>query len=783
MSRTTSTKSKTAPDYRAARAAKASLSADKKKAATDSNKNISNGVREDNGVRKGKDKAKSKDNGVRAMKSSAAPDAPEKTKPAKATKPAAKPAADAAADDAAPSQDKNMLANLIALPQTYAVLVRDSIVNFPSAVRAWIFSQADTKLKGEDTPILQIVLRVYRNYTLPYWKPLAFATGTNIMVASVTGLTPWLIQQAVDQVFQQHNPRMLIILPAVMLAAALMKAGATFAAGYSMAIVDRRMMFDVQRDVFKSFVRADLATVEKQHAGSHMMIFTHAARGLQKAIGTSVVTVMRQAVSVLALIIVMFTIHFQFAVIYMALVLPATIGAIKRASSSVQDAAKSELVKAGNMMAGVSDMLSGLRIIKAYQLERDQTKRNELRIDQALERALSLAKTQSLSTPMSEMLAGFAVAAIIFYGGILSVNGQVTTGQFVGFVTALLLTYQPLKAVMRLNITLGMGFMAARRVFAIIDAPSEAEEKSAARKALKIKDGSIEFDHVSYTYPGQQEPALQDIHFTVPGGKNVALVGPSGAGKSTLANLIPRFFEPTDGAVRIDGQDISKVSLTSLRKVIGLVTQEPFLFDTDIYNNLLAGKPSATKKEVEAAAQNAAAADFIEALGDKYQSDVGQNGKNLSGGERQRLAIARAMLKNAPILLLDEATSALDNASEEKIQDGLKRLLKGRTALIIAHRLSTILDADLVLVMNQGQMVQMGTHEELLAQEGMYRKLFHKQFLTSIPAELTVEQDIRDVRRSKKIAEVQARKKAAAEKAAADNAQSQPPAKAPIAAE
>ena len=633
--------------------------------------------------------------------------------------------------------------------------VPQKIADLPSAVRAWVLSQGNSSLKGDDTPVVQIVLRVYRNYTLPYWKPLGFSTLTNIMVASVTGLTPWLIQQAVDQVFQQHDPRMLLILPAVMITVALLKAAATFAAGYSLAIVERRMMFDVQRDVFKAMVRADLATVEQKHAGAHMMIFTHAARGLQNAIGTSVVTVMRQAFSVLALIIVMFAIHFQFAVIYMALVLPATMGAIRRASNSVQNAAKSELNKAGNMMAGISDMLSGLRIIKAYQLERDQTKRNEMRIDQALERTLRIAKTQSMMTPMSEMLAGFAVSAIIFYGGILSINGQVTTGQFVGFVTALLLTYQPLKAVMRLNITLGMGFIAARRVFAIIDAPSESEEKS-SKKALKIARGEIEFDNVSYCYPGQKEPALSEINFKIPGGKNVALVGPSGAGKSTLANLIPRFFEPSEGAVRIDGQDISKVSLNSLRKVIALVTQEPFLFDTDIHNNLLAGKPSATKKEVEAAAQNAAAAEFIEAMGQKYQSDVGQNGKNLSGGERQRLAIARAMLKNAPILLLDEATSALDNASEQKIQDALKRLLHGRTALIIAHRLSTILDADLVIVMHQGRMVQMGTHEELLAQEGMYRRLFHKQFLTSIPAELTVERDIRDIRRSKKIAQTQA---------------------------
>ena len=328
-----------------------------------------------------------------------------------------------------------------------------------------------------------------------------------------------------------------------------------------------------------------------------------------------------------------------------------------------------------------------------------------------------------------ETLGGIAVAAVIYYGGSRVIAGETTPGTFFSFMAALVMAYQPMKSLANLNTALQEGLAAAQRLFVLLDIEPEIKERTDT-SALRLTGGEIRFEDVTFVY-ADGKPALQNIDLTVPSGRRVALVGSSGAGKSSLLNLIPRFYDPTSGRVLIDGQDIRTANLASVRRNIGLVSQEATLFDDTVRANIAYGRPNATDEEVERAARAAAADTFIRAIDGGYGGVVGESGTRLSGGQRQRIAIARAMLKDAPILLLDEATSALDSESERQVQDALAALMEGRTTLIVAHRLSTVIDADIIHVIDQGRIVESGSHAELIARAGVYARLYQTQATTS----------------------------------------------------
>ena len=550
---------------------------------------------------------------------------------------------------------------------------------------------------------------------------------TNIVVAATTATFPWLIQQAIDQVFNAKNQNMLVIIPIGVVIISVLRGAATFAANFIMALVGQRSTANLQHDLFQRLVRGDLAYISQHHSGEYIAIFMNDANKLRETLTQSVLVLARHIITVIALIGAMFTINWHLATIYTIIVVPLGIIAMSRIGKVTRRASRQGLEETGGMSTFLSETLRGLRIVKAYGQEDSQIERARANINRILQFVMGATRARMVASPSLEALSGIAVATIIFFGGYQSMQGMLTAGEFMGFITALLMVYQPLRATANMGSLLQEGVAAGTRIFAILDQSDEIIDKPNAT-ALQVTGGCIRFEDVSFAYSTRTIPALNGVSLEVAAGQSVALVGASGAGKSTMINLVLRFFDVTKGRILIDGQDIRDVSLASLRLATGLVTQDPFLFDDTIAANIAFGNPNATQEKIEQAAKQAAAHEFISALPQGYDTKVGEGGLRLSGGQKQRVAIARAVLKDAPILLLDEATSSLDTSSEHQVQQALHQLMQGRTSLVIAHRLSTIMNADHIFVMDGGKIVETGKHEDLLVAGGIYADLYQKQF-------------------------------------------------------
>ena len=497
-----------------------------------------------------------------------------------------------------------------------------------------------------------------------------------------------------------------------------------------MGFVGQRTTSNLQRDLFAHLVRGDLARITKQHSGEYISIFMNDATRLRDTVNTTIINIVRHLLTVVALTIFMYVMNVKMALIYTMIVIPLGVVFMRRLGRVTRKASRQGLEEIGGLSTLISETLGGLRIVKAYGQEADQITRAGSTIDTLLNYTMRSVRARAAASPAIEMLAGIAIGVIIFYGGYQSTQGNLTAGEFMGFISALLMAYQPLRAVANLQTILQEGVSAGERIFTVLDASDEIIDMTDA-PSLDIQHGAISFENVTFGYAGRDTPALDGISLEVPAGQTVALVGASGSGKSTLLNLTLRFFDIDTGNITIDGQNIRDVSLDSLRAATALVTQEPFLFDDTIAKNIAFGKVDATQADIEQAARNAAAHEFICALPQGYETHVGEGGIRLSGGQKQRLAIARAILKDAPILLLDEATSALDTVSEAQVQKALEKLLEGRTALIIAHRLSTVMHADRIYVLEQGRLRETGTHGDLLAADGLYAELYRTQFQES----------------------------------------------------
>ena len=583
------------------------------------------------------------------------------------------------------------------------------------------------KYHGARSGSLGLLGRMLRSYLRPYLWLLGASILLNVLIAATTGALPWFIQQAVDEVFNNKNSNMLLLVPIGVVVISLVKGLATYGSNVIMNFVGQRSTANLQRDLFARLVRGDLAYVAQRHSGTYISVFMNDATRLRDTVSNIIIALIRHLLTVVALIAFMFTINWHLALVYSLIVIPVGIAAMRRLGRVTRSASQQGLQETGEFSTLIAETLSGLRIVKAYGQENDQIDRAGTTIDRVLEFTMRAVRARAAASPAIEALGGVAVAAIIFIGGYQSMQGNLTAGEFMGFITALLAVYQPLRSVANMQTVLQEGVAAGKRVFAILDAHDLILDNDKAQ-TLKVSNGALRFDNVSFQYEGQEHPALNSVSIEVKPGQSVALVGASGSGKSTLLNLVLRFFDVSQGQIEIDGQDIREVTLDSLRRATALVTQDPFLFDDTIANNIAYGSPSADEAAIEQAAKQAAAHKFITELPQGYDTRVGESGLRLSGGQKQRIAIARAMLKNAPILLLDEATSALDTASEQKVQSALNELMKGRTSLVIAHRLSTVMHADCIHVIREGQAVESGTHSELLAQKGVYAELYQKQF-------------------------------------------------------
>ena len=496
-----------------------------------------------------------------------------------------------------------------------------------------------------------------------------------------------------------------------------------------MTKIGQRIVTDVQQQLHRHLLTADLSYFHQNASGELIMRLTNDVGIMRQAVAECMTSSFKGGLTLIFLIGVMFYQDWRlsltaFFVFPISGILVAFIGKhMRRYSRKTQE-------ETGRFASFLSQIFLGMRHVKAYGMEKTEHERVISTTEAVYRLAVKAARASALATPITEVLSGIAIMAVIIYGHLQVEQGHTTTGALFSFITAFVLAYEPLKKTAKVNAQLQAGLAAAQRVFEVLDMRPDIVDRPDAAP-LGVSDYTIQLDHVVFSYP-DGSPALQDVTIHAPHGKTTALVGASGAGKSTIINLIPRFYDIESGNLTIGGQDIRSVTMQSLRSHLALVSQETALFDDTIRANIAYSKPEATFEEIQKAAEDAFASAFIEQLPNGYETIVGESGVKLSGGQRQRIAIARAMLRNAPILLLDEATSALDNESERAVQDALKRLQQGRTTIVVAHRLSTIVDADQIIVLDQGRVAEQGTHDQLLAQNGIYAKLYGMQGGTSI---------------------------------------------------
>ena len=574
---------------------------------------------------------------------------------------------------------------------------------------------------------LAVSTRTFSVYIKPFLGLILLGILANLIIAGAAGALPWFIQQAVDSVFVNGDRSMLVIIPLGVVIMSVVRGGATYLSNVILNYVGQKITARLQLEIYENIIKADLETLGDSHTGNYIAIFLNDAKLMANTLNQTLINLFRHFFTLIVLTGMMFSLNWKLASIYVIIVMPAGILSMRRLGKVTRKASHQGLTETGLLSRLISETIKGVRVVKAYAGEKLEAKNADRVINRVLEFTMRSVRAKSASSPIVESLAGIAVAGIIFWGGSQSFEGNLTAGEFMGFISALLLAYQPLRSVANLPVVLQEGVAAGLRVFDIIDKPIEIKNKPEATE-LKISRGGIGFKNVSFAYGNRDVAALDGISIDINPGETVALVGPSGAGKSTLLNLVLRFYDPVSGSIEIDGQDIQNVTIESLRASTALVTQEPFLFDDTIAANIAYGQNTASQKDIEKAAKSAAAHDFISVLPEGYNTRCGEGGMQLSGGQRQRIAIARAMVKDTPILLLDEATSALDNKAEKEVQKALTYLMQDRTSLVVAHRLSTIINADKIYVINQGKVVQSGSHEELSKAKGLYAELYKAQF-------------------------------------------------------
>ena len=571
-----------------------------------------------------------------------------------------------------------------------------------------------------------LMRRLIRDFARHHWGVLAISVVCGAVAALATSANAMLVKYVLDDAFKEGAAySTLYLIAGAAMVLAVVKGISSYFQTVLMTTVGQRVVADIQNRLFARLVHADLALFQATPSGQLISRFTTDANQLRFA-STQVFTVLgQQALTLIGLLATMFYQDWLLAIIAF-FVFPFAIAPVRRMSRRMRKVSLNFQDEMGRFNALLSQVFQGARHVKAYGMEAYETERATALTERIYRLFVRASRVRAASSPLMESLGGVGVALVILYGGWQVTHGARTAGDFLSFVTALMLAYQPFKQLSGLNVQVQEGMAAAQRIFEVIDIEPAIQDRPDA-KPLIVTEGGIRLEQVSFAYR-TGDTVLNGIDLDIPAGRKVALVGPSGAGKSTVLNLIPRFYDVTGGRLTIDGQDIRGATLASLRGAIGLVSQEVSLFDDTVRANIAYGKPGADEAEIVAAAKAAAAHDFITELPNGYDTLVGEHGTRLSGGQRQRLSIARAMLKNAPILLLDEATSALDTESERQVQEALKVLMAGRTSVVIAHRLSTISDADLIYVVEQGRVSEAGRHQELLQRRGSYARLWELQF-------------------------------------------------------
>lgn len=559
---------------------------------------------------------------------------------------------------------------------------------------------------------------------LPFRNKFFLAALCMLVVGAMTSSLAFLIKPALDDIFLRKDVNTLKWLPIAVVVIYLIKGLCNYSQTVIMSYIGLRIVNQLRNKLYAQMQKQSLAFFSQNPTGILMSRITNDVSLVQFAVSEAITSLLRDTFTLIGLIFVIFYRDWQLALIAMV-VFPLTIYPITKFGKKMRSVAKSTQITMGSLTSILQETISGTRIVKAFCMEKYENERFAAENERLLKFNMKSVSIQAISGPLMEFLGGIGIGAILFYGGYNVVQGNSTPGNFFSFLAALLLLYEPIKRLTNANNTIQNGIAAAERVFSIIDLTPDIEDKPDALSLPPVRRG-IDIENVTFRY--DQKPVLKNINLSIKAGEVVAFVGMSGGGKTSLVNLIPRFYDVSEGRIRIDGCDIREVSLRSLRSQIAIVTQQTILFNDSVRNNIAYGNIETSNEEIIRAAKAANAHDFITRMPQGYETNIGELGTKISGGEKQRLSIARALLKNAPILILDEATSSLDTEAEREVQEALDNLMKGRTTLVIAHRLSTIRNADRIIVLVNGEIVEEGDHDMLMKKQGEYFRLYNLQF-------------------------------------------------------
>lgn len=571
---------------------------------------------------------------------------------------------------------------------------------------------------------MTLYLRIL-SYIKPYMHRLLFAMVCTIMAAAGNLYIPWIIKDMIDEVLADKNGTMLNWIAASIIAIFIVRGLFWYGQNYLMSYVGQSVIIDIRAAVFKKIQRLSVSFYDKNKTGTIMSYVTNDVNALQSAMVENTIEMITEGFILIGSVVAMIYLDWRLT-LFTVCTFPVVLWFMEFFGKKIRKTGGRIQECTADITSVLQESVASARVIKSFVREDYEVDRFDVENKANFRANMKNAQLMATLTPVVELVAAIGVTMIIWYGGNNVINGTITAGSLVAFLTYAVNISNPIKRLTRVIGNIQKALAAAQRVFMIIDMPEEIAESRDAKQLPEVI-GKVEFQNVSFAY-NDKGNVITDLSFSVKPGEVIAIVGPSGAGKSTIANLLPRFYDVNKGDIKIDGHSVREVTLDSLREQVGIVPQETMLFNGSVYNNILYGRLDATKEEIEAAAKAANAHDFIMQLTDGYETKLGDRGVNLSGGQQQRIAIARAILKNPRILILDEATSALDTESERVVQEALDRLMVGRTSFVIAHRLSTVKNADKILVLEKGNLVESGTHDELLALDGLYAHLYKIQY-------------------------------------------------------
>ena len=573
--------------------------------------------------------------------------------------------------------------------------------------------------------IKKILIRLYYDHINRYMGRIIFSLFLSLIVSLSTSAIAWLLDPAVKKIFIEKDRTLAWLIPLLIIVSFSTKGLSLYFARMNIIRVGQEVAGEIQKKIANNILFSDIQTLDNRHSGKYISNIMFDAHQIQNLVSNGVLNIMKDSFSVIALVSLMFYQNWKLA-LFAILMMPLAAGFAKSLGKRIGKAVGEAGEISGKLTSFLSDIFKGSKMIRIYQKEKEENKNANKIITDLVEKNIKINSVLVRATPIMETLTGFMIAGFIFFSGKLIAAGELEVNSFFSFLAAMMLAYQPIRSLATINMAAYQGATAFKRISDIIDKNIEIKNDESLPD-IEITNTNIIFNNVSFKYQMTNEKAVSNINISIKGGSMSAFVGHSGAGKSTIINLLPRFYDPQEGTIKIDNQDIKKVSLISLRKNISLVSQDVILFDDSIRNNIAYANTNSTMSEIQEACKFAAASDFIEKLPKGYETLIGENGVKLSGGQKQRISIARAVLKKSPIILLDEATSSLDADSEETVQNAINNLTKNKTTLVIAHRLSTIHNSNNIFVIKEGNIINSGNHEFLINNCSEYKSLYKKQ--------------------------------------------------------